>query len=68
MHKRASDFDGMCCVCCIAYVYIRIYIHVSHSIVVVKVATNSSDVMKVMSPHCPVGCALPGIYNCTVYT
>ena len=38
--------------CCIAYVYIRIYIHVSHCIVVVKVATNRSDVMKVMSRVC----------------
>ena len=47
------------CVCCIACVYI--YTCVSHSIVVVKVATNSSDVMKVMLPHCHVGCPLPGI-------
>ena len=52
----------MLCVCCIACVYI--YTCVSHSIVVVKVATNSSDVMKVMSPHCHVGVSTTR-YICT---
>ena len=41
---------------CVFYcMRIHIYICVSHCIVVVKVATNSSDVMKVMSPHCRMG-------------
>ena len=55
MHKRASDSDGMCCVCVVLHAYIHIYIRVSHCIMVVKVATNGSDVMKVMLPHCHVG-------------